>query len=199
MGGKLKAALPYAGTTVLERIAVTMAEHCRHIYVAVAADTPVALLRIEETEQSAGVPILVRVDQHAAIGPLGGIFTALRSEAQRADCAHTVWVSAGDMPFVSSAAAALMLAHIRNEVDAAVPHVDGRKQPLQAIYRTQALYRAVAACIDGDDHSMRKLLSQLRVAYLDDAAWEAAGIDRRFVYNVNTPRDYTRALEEEGR
>ncbi|MDT9725803.1 molybdenum cofactor guanylyltransferase [Xylanibacillus composti] len=197
MGGKLKPALTFSGETVLERIVGAMAELCGHIYVAVAADTPVSQLQIEEIEQRIGVPLIVRTDRLADIGPLGGIVSALHEGRQ--EPAEAVWVSAGDMPFVSAAAAARMLADLRGETEAVVPDVEGRRQPLQAVYRTRALCEAAKVCIARGDRSMARLLAQLRVTYLNDAAWDAAGIAKRFVRNVNTPEEYERALEEERR
>lgn len=194
MGGKLKPALPFFGITALERIARAMARHCRHIYVAVAAHTPVSLLRTEEVEQHIGVPLIVVVDQLADMGPLGGIVTALRHESLRTERSESVWLSAGDMPFASSAAASQMLASLRQGTDAVVPDVGGYRQPLQAVYRTGALHQAAENCAAREYRSMTQLLSLLRVTYLTDAFWESVGMTTRFVHNVNTPEQYEQAI-----
>ncbi|MEF3303719.1 molybdenum cofactor guanylyltransferase [Paenibacillus sp. GYB003] len=180
MGGRPKALLTIGGETLVERQIRLMSPVCGEIVIVANDGGPFAGL--------AGESVRVAKDVYPDSGPLGGIHAAL--SAARGECA---WIVGCDMPFVSADAAAYMRSRLRPELDAVVPRIAGRLQPLHAVYRT-----ACAAAV-------RKLLEAgtLRVtALLDAVRWEAAeedefverGIDSRFAVNANTPEEWSEAL-----
>jgi len=128
------------------------------------------------------VPVVV--DAEPARGPLGGLVAAcnaLHSE--------TMFVAAGDAPYLDADFATSLAAGWRAGDEALVPtHVadDGelRNEPLAAVYDRVALLREGKAVLLSGRGSMQLVLARLRTRYV--------AVDEppeRFT-NVNTPADY---------
>lgn len=135
----------------------------------------------------------VRDSEHRS-GPLAGLDAAVR-----ATDAPWLFVCACDMPRVTPAGVDALSDRLADHegrdsvVDAVVPLVDGRDQPLHALYRRSALESALAA-LSGDD-AVFALLDRLTVARVDagDGSPLAAATT-----NVNTRADLE-ALRESRR
>lgn len=106
----------------------------------------------------------------------GGPVAAVAAGLAHASTAFVV-VLGGDMPQAGSAAATLAAAlDARPEVDAVVgSDADGRRQPLLAAYRLQALRTALPQPPAGAP--MMRILDQLTVAPLRLAAWASFDVD----------------------
>lgn len=130
-------------------------------------------------------------DVHVKWGALGGIHAALF--ACKAEWAV---VAACDLPFVTGELF-VRLASLREKFDAVVPiQMDGRWQPLCALYRTNAARERAAQLIAEGERRPLALLKSLRtrqVAFDELSDLPGAG---RFFTNVNTPEDYANALKE---
>lgn len=123
-----------------------------------------------------GLPAVV--DEHPGGGPLGGILTALGQS-------RSALILAVDMPKVSTATLRALLQ--RPEGDAVVPrHVNGRIQPLAALYRASARAKLQAA-FDGGVRRVVEAIGALDVAWYDTAADEFRA--------MNTPAEYGEALQ----
>ncbi len=129
-------------------------------------------------------------DALPAIGPLGGLYTALTATTS----AH-IFLVACDMPFICPGLVQAMLAFARTRGDADVVALEanGRVQPLHAVY-SRACLPAVERALKSSDHSLHTLLT-----HLDHVAIDAEIVRREdpaglSAFNVNTPDDWQSAL-----
>jgi molybdopterin-guanine dinucleotide biosynthesis protein A len=173
-GGREKAALPVAGTRVIDRQVEAFA--------ALGMDVVAVVDRAARAEGWGVRPV---IDLLPDAGPLGGIYTALSQPG-----ATSVVVVACDMPFVTPA----LLAHVASRLDgadAAVPRLDGQDQPLCAAY-ARACAPVFEAALDAGERAITRVLRQLRVHEI--TAEELTGLDPRgrVMANVNSEADYVR-------
>jgi molybdopterin-guanine dinucleotide biosynthesis protein A len=119
-------------------------------------------------------------------GAPGGVHAALVG-------ARTEWVLAVacDMPFVSEAAARVLLGARGAEADAVCFTVGGRVEPLLALYR-RSLADAWGQALKTEEPSLRTLLSRCRTKHLAEEALRAVDAELRAVVSVNTPEDLAR-------
>lgn len=121
-------------------------------------------------------------------GPLAGLEAGLRASSN-----GTVFVVAGDMPFLSGKLAIHLCERVKSEgLLAAVPVSGERVHPLCAAYRVEILEK-VSVALDGETRSMKSFLSSLdRVEYIEKEL-ERFGDPEIFLMNVNSPEDLERA------
>ena len=115
------------------------------------------------------------------VGPLGAVL-----EVAAAHPGRDLVALACDLPFIDAATITRLIdtLHARREVDAVIPRVDGRSQPLAAAYRAGACVKLRAAWEAGE-RAIVKSLSHLDVAWLDDLAPDALD-------DFDTPDDLAR-------
>ena len=133
MGGRAKGLAPVGGMRIIDRVAIALR--------AVVDDLLIVSGRPDAGSWLPGVRVLT--DERPALGPIGGIVTALRST--RADVLVVGW----DMPFVTTR----LLAPLRREASAApivLWRCGGEVQPLCGLYRTTALPGLDAAIASGE-------------------------------------------------
>ena len=181
--GTDKALLDLGGKSFVERVRGALA--------AITTETSI----VGAKEKCASWPKLRAVeDVHVKWGALGGLHAALA--ACRAEWAA---VAACDLPFISGELF-VRLASLRENFDAVVPvQMDGRWQPLCALYRAGVATERAAELIAQGERRPRALLDLIntrRVAF--DELRDLPGADRFFI-NVNTPEDYANARQEERR
>lgn len=121
-------------------------------------------------------------DAAPGCGPLGGLVAALRATPHE----HLAAVAV-DMPWLDAGLIAYLL-DVTAGHDACVPLSDRGPEPLHSVYARSALAAAEAALISGD-RSLRGVLGRLRVRYVEEAEWRAAGFTPGFARNLNTPAD----------
>jgi molybdopterin-guanine dinucleotide biosynthesis protein A len=129
-------------------------------------------------------------DALPAIGPLGGLYTALTAITS----AH-IFLVACDMPFIRPGLVRAMLAFAETRGDADVVALDanGRVQPLHAVY-SRACLPTVERALKASDHSLHALLAQLAVVTIDAETVRREDPDGLSAFNVNTPDDWRQAL-----
>lgn len=129
-------------------------------------------------------------DALPAIGPLGGLYTALTATTS----AH-IFLVACDMPFISLSLVRAMLAFARTHSDADVValEADGHVQPLHAVY-SRACLPAVERALKASDHSLHALLAHLTFAAIDAETVRCEDPTGLSTFNVNTPEDWEKAL-----
>lgn len=118
-------------------------------------------------------------DRAPGAGPFGAILGGLAAAST-----DLVAVVAVDMPH-ADAALLRTLADRWTGQAAVVPVVNGRPQPLHAVYAVSALPR-LAVLFDGGERSVTRALR------LTDAAFHAVAGPDRWARNLNTPDDVTR-------
>ncbi|AJY76031.1 molybdenum cofactor guanylyltransferase [Paenibacillus beijingensis] len=177
MNGVMKAHLPVAGIAMIDRVSAEMNGICGKVHAVVGT----------EAQQRAigGGGLSVVVESEPGRGPLPALQTGL--SLVRTPLA---WVSACDMPLASSKAAAYMAEMlVRSGRMAAVPFVGGRLHPLQAVYRPECL-PFIRKCVSAGELRMNAFLETVDVLQITENVLEEAGIDARFVINVNRPEEY---------
>ena len=124
-------------------------------------------------------------------GPLGGIHAALRSSN-----ADLNLMLAVDLPFVSAQLLNYLL--LRAEKSGAVvtvPSVQGRYQPLCAVYRKEFAEVAEAA-LTYSKNRIDALFSEVSLCVVGELELAEAGFSPIAFRNVNTPEDWEQAKRE---
>jgi len=138
-------------------------------------------------------PAVVNTDLHCipddspGDGPLGGLATGLR---RIEGWALTV---AGDMPFLSEAACQYLTDLSDSGCDAIVPVLEGRAQPLHALYHSRCL-PAVEKALARGLRRMDSFWPYVRVRWIAASALRSFDPELRTFTNVNTPAEWERAL-----
>ncbi|MFI5385343.1 MAG: molybdenum cofactor guanylyltransferase [Fimbriimonadales bacterium] len=94
-----------------------------------------------------------------------------------------VFIVSCDVPGFDPAVVEILADHL-GDSDAAVPELEGRLQPLCALYRSSAL-KVAEKLVHGGERRVMTWLERLRVVVVSD-------IDPVWVSNVNTPADLKR-------
>ena len=111
-------------------------------------------------------------------GPLAGILAALRHSPD------ACWIIAAcDMPLVEPAAIDWLLSERRTSTSMVLPHIDGRIEPLLALYEPSALPLLEAAA-DAGELAPRQMVRHESVRCVEPPA----GL-RPCWFNANTPAD----------
>ena len=116
------------------------------------------------------------------IGPLGGIYTALKVTTQPA-----IFVVSCDMPYLDQS----MIKQLTKEFDPAtydilMPFVDGDIEPLHAIYSVNII-SAIEKNIKDEKFAIRDLFPLIRIKYVDLPSTPA---NKKYFTNVNSPEDF---------
>ncbi len=123
-------------------------------------------------------------DQHPGTGPMGGILSVLdRFAGQR------LLVVACDMPCFTAREGARLLSLHRDE-DALVPVVDGRWQPLAAVYAPgmASLFREALRC---GERRLRSVIARAHYRLVEIGEEEASNY-----LNINTPEEFAEFLQQ---
>src|SRR5262249_11916746 len=101
-------------------------------------------------------------------------------------------VVACDMPFLN---AALLAEQLRRaaEFDVVIPVLDGRPEPMHAVYRCAPTILAVRAALAAGQRRMISFLDRLRVDRLEETTVRAFDPELYSFFNTNTPDDLARA------
>ena len=120
-------------------------------------------------------------DLYTDCGPLGGMEAAMR--LYPSDC----WlILSVDLPFFDFSRVPALLAANASEYDAVIPVVDGRENPLAALYKGRVYEKIRTALADGD-YRVRKIYNK-KAAFIDETPYA------RQYLNMNTPIAYKEAL-----
>ena len=121
-------------------------------------------------------------------GPLAGIEAALLAARYQ-----SVFIAAGDMPFLTGDLVGYLLGLLSDPLPAVVPHFGGRPHPLCAAY-SRAVQPTVSSALDRGVRSVRGLLEGLPgVRYVGEEELRRCGDPNLLLLNVNSPEDLTRA------
>ena len=181
-----KAVADLAGTPMVRRVADRLAPTVDRL---VVNCRPAQREAIEAALSGYARPVTVAEDDEPDQGPMTGILAGLRTV--ETDFAVVV---ACDMPFVAPALVEHLFERARDH-DAAVPRVDGRDQPLQAVYRTEATVAACEAALARDRRAVFAALAELDWVFVPEAEIQAhATLDS--LRNVNTRADLRAAASD---
>lgn len=185
MGGRHKALLPVQGEAILHRQLKEMSRGCGQIIV---VTNELAILQPSLAEMS-GIDVQCVSDHYAQKGPLSGIHAATRV----ARATH-LWIVGCDMPFISVDAAMAMLEICREaNVDAIIPEMEGRLQPLHGIYARDVGAEA-ELLLQQQSYRLMGLLEHLDWQPVDEEFFMKRGLRTNFAVNMNTPEEYEAML-----
>ncbi len=177
--GEDKARLPYVGTTLLAHVIETL-----------RLLTPSIVVVMDQAGKYALPPdVQVAVDLFPNAGPLGGLVTGLTAVE---DGYH--FVVACDMPHLHPALLSLLY-EAADGFDAAVPEVEGRCEPLCAVYHRRCVDRLRDA-LERGERAVHRALRSLAVNRVGEETLRRADPDLRSLQNLNTPADYRACIGE---
>ena len=166
--GHPKAWLRVGGTNLL-----------RHVVERLAPTFSEVMVSFAEPEQlDEPLPYRIVFDRKPSAGPLAGLEAGLA--AARHD---VVFVVACDMPFVTRDVAQVAVSAARG-VDAAIPRIDGRPEPVCGAYSRSAL-AAITGALDAGRLRAADITRELDVTWLE-------GLDADLFRSLNTPADLER-------
>lgn len=145
------------------------------------------MVSVREPRTDCALPQICDSTEHA--GPLAGLLAGMTQT-------QTAWlfVVACDMPFISPPLVQVLSAY-RNELwDAVVPVVDGHPQPLAAFYATRLIDTVRANLNSSGKHSLRALLDQCAVCYVQASELRAADPALHSFFDLDTPQDLALAI-----
>jgi len=178
--GRDKALESIGGKLLIERVLDTLTPLTTEILVVVASP---------EQAEALPLPPSVRVltDVYPKRGALGGIFTGLRASAEP-------WslVVACDMPFLNPG----LLQHlieVSAGVDAVIPRLGGRPEPLHALY-SKACLGPMERMLRAGQLKIAPLFDAVKVRYLDEETIDRIDPKHLSFFNINTQADLEEAL-----
>ena len=168
--GKNKALLPYNGKRLMD----APIEILTRIFSKV-------ILSVRDPLDYADDALPQIPDQHADIGPMGGICSVLKSGHKRIFCV------ACDMPFLNEA----LIAHLCDftEFDAVIPVWEKREEMLHAVY-SDSLVPIFEQAILSRRYKLTHVLASARVRYIEQNEIRQFDPLGKSFKNVNTPDDY---------
>jgi len=171
--GSNKAFAEIDGTALIQRVADLFAGLFSHTLL--STNTP-------ELYRHLGLPMVA--DRYPGDGPLAGIHAAM------SDTRHQwLLVVACDMPLLrKSFLQCMMKKAVASSVDAIVPRVNGRAEPLCALYHRRTLSVA-GEMLENKERRMHEFLSRITVRFLDDDELGDWGRVPGLFHNVNRPED----------
>ena len=174
--GTDKASLLLDGQTLLQSVMATMQQLFPQVIVSVR-------------QPRAGIDLPQVCDEEPDGGPLAGLVASLGK-------IETPWafMVACDMPFVVPGVVEL-LAKYRLQHQVVVPVVHGHPQPLAAFYAASCL-GPLRASLAAQQKSLRNVLKQLDVRYVDEAEMLEADPLLRSFFDLDTPQDVAAARNE---
>jgi molybdopterin-guanine dinucleotide biosynthesis protein A len=180
--GRPKAWLPFAGETMLGRVARLLGEVVDPVVVVAA-----------EGQDLPPLPPAVRVvrDEEKGRGPLQGLSAGLAALKGNALAAY---VSSCDVPFLSPGFVRRMIG-LLGDRQICVPHLGEHYHPLAAVYRTEVL-DVVTQLLAQDRLRPFFLFQEVPTQVVREDELQAADPGLRSLWNLNTPEEYARALRE---
>ena len=184
--GRDKAVEQLGGTSLITHVITRLSQVATEVIVSVNDESRAEELSLPRV---ADVVVDVRPDS----GSLGGLFSGLQAAAEQ-------WalVVGCDMPFLNRNLLRHM-ASLQGSGDAVVPMVDGRPEPMHAVYSKSCLPK-MEQRLQAGRFAIHEILEELQVRYVFQDELEGFDPGLHSFFNVNTPEDLQRAvaLIEEG-
>ncbi len=172
LGGVDKAALDIDGRPVIERVISALST---------VAGSLIVVANDDRFDHDRRVTVIRDPEPHA------GVLPALLA-ALSATTTPLAVVVACDMPFLHPG----LIAHqveLVADADAVVPVVDGRPEPMHAVYRAAPCSSTIRGALARDQRRMIAFLDDVRTVRVDEATLRLYDPELRSFFNVNTPDD----------
>ena len=178
--GRNKAVEKIGGESLIERVVGRLSQVSSETIVVVAEESRAEALDLPPWVRTAA-------DIYPGSGSLGGIFTGL--SAAKGDYGIVV---ACDMPFLNTDLLRFML-DIASDYDVVVPRLNGRPEPLHAIYSKICL-EPIEQRLKRNDLKIALFFEEVRVAYVEEEDVDLMDPHHLSFFNVNTQEDLDKAL-----
>jgi len=136
------------------------------------------------TEENLPLDIVNDAEPYQGQGPLAGIYTAMREK--KADWYIMLPV---DVPYIEKSVVERLLAFAFGDTEVVIPIASGRMHPLIGVYHASAGEK-IAALLDGKKRSVRFLLDQCQVKYVEMR-------EAQPFTNINHQSDYQQFIKNE--
>lgn len=187
MGYVNKALLPFGGETLIERQIKRILPWTDEIIVVTNEARFASLLRSD-------YGVRVFPDHLVGQGPLAGLQAGLAAAS-----GPLIWALACDQPFPSGEAAALLsgklLATDGQASQAAVPIIEGKTQPLHAIYRKE-VEPIARRLLQAGERRMTKLLEEIEFIPVFAEQFSSNDLLVDFSFDIDTPEQYDQLRTE---
>ncbi|MFO7600669.1 MAG: molybdenum cofactor guanylyltransferase [Candidatus Desulfacyla sp.] len=177
--GKNKALVKIEGVPLIERALHTMGSIFDHVVI--ITNTP---------EEYAYLQVPMFQDIIKGLGPLGGIYTGLKSIPDPAG-----FFVACDMPFLNPCLIRHMVA-IRDDFDVVVPRISGWVEALHGLYAKRC-EGSIERLIHSGTYQIFQFFSAVSVRFVDEDEVKRWDPDLRSFFNINTPEELRR-LKQDG-
>jgi len=174
--GSDKAFLKLDGVTMIER--VLLALHTIADQIIVVTNSP---------QRYGDFDARVVTDKVSKRGPLTGIYSGLVSSKDEYN-----FIVACDMPFLEHRLISYMT-ELTGGYDIVVPCMQGRMEPLHAIYSKQLL-PVIEKRLQENVQQLQGLFSEARIRQVTEEEIDRFDPKRRSFININTPEEYKEAL-----
>lgn len=192
--GRPKADLPFGNETLLQRVIRTLLKVAGSVVVVASADQLIP-------EFSRDV-VIVR-DARPYEGPLAGLAMGLRQLGQNLDKSglstqqvEAAYLTSCDVPWLSPPFVEEMFSQLGDN-DIAVPYDNQFYHPLAAVYRVRH-HQLVNNLVAAGARRPRELFEHLATRRVDAKALEQVDDGLMSLVNVNTPEEYSMALQQAG-
>ncbi|MBP1969894.1 molybdopterin-guanine dinucleotide biosynthesis protein A [Virgibacillus natechei] len=132
-------------------------------------------------QEDESMKVVNDLDNYRGEGPLAGIYTAMETS-------NAAWyiVTPIDVPFMETRVINELVYHIDADVDAIIPIVSGKMQPLISIFH-HSIKEVIKSQLDNGERSVDQLLKRCKVNYVPMDG------EKAFI-NINHQSDYQKFL-----
>ncbi|SDE70677.1 molybdenum cofactor guanylyltransferase [Sporomusa acidovorans] len=169
--GRDKTLLVYNDETMIERTVRKLRNFVDEIIVA------------SNSTAKYNLPGIVEVpDTYPGMGPLGGMHAGLMAARHQ-----YAFIVSCDMPFFTEELAGYLIKRSA-EYDVIVPEIEGRLEPLCAVYSRNCV-KPIEKCLQANVRQVYQFYSEVRVLKIRESELCPVGDLREMFYNLNTPED----------
>lgn len=144
---------------------------------------------IEKFKENTSLPVIQDLPQYKGNGPLAGILTAMSQKK-----GNWYVVLPCDTPYVTNQLIEQMLSFtIEKDVDAVIPVIDGRTQPLIGVYHYRVKDK-IEKLLNHKQYKMSFLLDSCRVRYVSNSDLSLNGKE---FDNINHQSEYEKVKQNE--
>ena len=173
--GRDKAQEVIAGERMIDRI-IRILRSC--------ADEIIVVVSDKQRERDLRLPRYVNIatDIYPNTGSLGGIYSGLNAATN-----DWCFVAACDMPFLNHALVDYLISY-RKGFDAVIPILDGRPEPLHALY-SKSCVLAIKKQLLANDLKIARFFPMQKVCFVEEEKIRIKDPELRSFLNINTQED----------
>ncbi len=169
--GKNKALVELDGVRLIERVIRVMGSVFQRLVILTNTPHEYAYLKLPMIE-----------DLIKDLGPLGGLYTGLKSISDNAG-----FFVACDLPFLSEPLIRHMV-EIRDDFDVVLPKIDWKIEALHGLYTKRCL-PPIKELIDSQEYQIIRFFPKIRIKYLYEDEIREFDPELKTFFNINKPQE----------